>query len=168
MPVSIYFQTIESAIMDTQVQIHQTKEKQVQWLNRAKTCKEFKYSIVLTASIRIWTSASGIWWPSLCNPTLSSSMLILPLLLVSMILNPSCMPATSSCDKCSAMTCKFKFQKKAEMVRNDIYHTVEHPKQMQEPDNIIKQKTLRHYLQCTFLKLVHYRELLEPCSHCFT
>jgi len=63
---------------------------------------------MLTASISICRSASLMWWPSFCKPFLSCSILILLLLSVSIILNASFIPATSSPDKCSATTYFYK------------------------------------------------------------
>lgn len=68
------------------------------------------FLLLLTASIRIWRSGSGICWPSLCKPVRSCSRLILPLFPLSIIWNASFIPATSSTDKCSAMTYKRQIQ----------------------------------------------------------
>lgn len=81
---------------------------------------QVKLVLGLTASIRIWRSASAIWWPNLCKPTRNSSMLIFPLLLVSIFSNPSFIPATSSTDKCSAITCCTESQRvRFNIERND-------------------------------------------------
>ena len=67
--------------------------------------QRWKKECILTASISIWTSASGIWWPNLCRPSFSSSKLSIWSLFRSIFSNMSFMSAASSTERCSAMTC---------------------------------------------------------------
>lgn len=133
--------------------------------------------IVLTASINCFISASVSLDPSLDNPVLSSSNVILPLPSVSMLLNICLRPWISSSESVSAMTFRqFKFQivlrhwqckwkrlehMQIELIKNQLWSAFV----PYYPLRNWKWRWKKSYLQSKFLQLVHCSKLFHPNQH---